>query len=200
MSLYGTYCRLSKSLYQDLKIDAQNKIWKVNHCAKSSYFSDQSQPFACQDWVFQAVTLAQSCLQCLTLIEIHTHKIVKVSSRLINVKNVPEYSYYLNCDPSCLRFSANSSSVPLCKILNFPPKCISVFLLTSIHFFEQGITPSDRTTLHIHCTIIPRPSEAPPAVARPSKIAGKDGKFKILQSGVPMMGNTDTKIIGAICK
>ena len=58
------------------------------------------------------------------------------------------------------------------------------FISTSTHFFDRGITPFDRTTSQKHCTVVPRLSEASPAVPRPSKIAGKGGKFKILQSAL----------------
>ena len=45
------------------------------------------------------------------------------------------------------------------------------FISTSTHFFDRGITPFDRTTSQKHCTVVPRLSEASPAVPRPSKIA-----------------------------
>jgi len=97
--------------YQDLKIDAQNKIWKVNQCAKSSYFRPVSA--ICMSRLGLSSCYPYTVLPQMSDIDWKKkpHKIVKVSSLLINVNIVLEYSYYLNFDPSCLPFSANSSSV-----------------------------------------------------------------------------------------
>ena len=62
---------------------------------------------------------------------------------------------------------------------------VFLFYINYHLFFDRGITPFDRTTSQKHCTVVPRLSEASPAVPRPSKIAGKGGKFKILQSAPP---------------
>jgi len=56
------------------------------------------------------------------------------------------------------------------------------FISISTHFFDRGITLSDRTTSKRHYHVVPWLSDVSPAVPRPSKVAGQGGKFKILLS------------------